>query len=183
MKFYEIPDYPNYKLDIEGNLWSNLIKGSKLRREGKFSRINPYFRKLGDSNSCPYPIVSLYSCYKKKRTLFLHCLVAEIFHGPRPLLSEVSHLDGDPLNFNPANLKWATRSENQGKHGIIIGEIRKDNKSGKRGVYYDKSRKSWRAYLKIEGKCFSCRTKTKEEALRIRRQLEKEYLFKQDDII
>jgi hypothetical protein len=43
---------------------------------------------------------------------FVHTLVAEAFHGPRPAGMECRHLDGDKLNNTPANLRWGTATEN-----------------------------------------------------------------------
>lgn len=53
-------------------------------------------------------------------TLFVHSAVAAAFHGPRPQGLVTRHLDGDPSNNAPANLKYGTDSENARdriKHG------------------------------------------------------------------
>lgn len=47
-----------------------------------------------------------------RRTVAVHLLVAEAFHGPRPEGQEVRHLDGDPANNRLDNLRYGTRSEN-----------------------------------------------------------------------
>lgn len=56
-----------------------------------------------------------------QRTRTIHSIVAEAFHGPKPLPGyEVRHLDGNRLNNVPQNLAWGTRSENsldQVRHG------------------------------------------------------------------
>lgn len=48
-----------------------------------------------------------------KRTLKVHRVVCEAFHGPRPEgKHDVAHGDGDHLNNAAANLRWATQKEN-----------------------------------------------------------------------
>lgn len=173
MKFYKIPGYPNYRLDENGQPWSNRRK-------------RDVWKKMIYKSHPPrgrYPEVGLISLDGKRRTWRIHCLVAKVFLGARPLNCDISHLDGKNSNFHPSNLQWSSRSENMGIDGIIIGEIRNDNVSGFRGIFYDKSRKSWIAYLSINKTRISHRVKTKKDAILYRKQLEKEYLFKQDDIV
>ncbi|WP_167757036.1 NUMOD4 motif-containing HNH endonuclease [Amycolatopsis sp. CFH S0078] len=43
---------------------------------------------------------------------FVHVMVCEAFHGPRPEGMEVRHLDGDSRNNRADNLAWGTQSEN-----------------------------------------------------------------------
>lgn len=38
--------------------------------------------------------------------------MAETFIGPRPPAGVVRHLDGDPQNDDPGNLRWGTTREN-----------------------------------------------------------------------
>ena len=48
------------------------------------------------------------------KTYKVHRLVCEAFHGPQPPDKPiVMHLDEDPTNNRPENLKWGTRKENQ----------------------------------------------------------------------
>lgn len=48
-----------------------------------------------------------------KKTLKVHRLVCEAFHGPPPFDGAVViHLDEDSHNNDPANLKWGTQKEN-----------------------------------------------------------------------
>lgn len=46
-------------------------------------------------------------------TRYVHQLVCEAFHGPRPEGMVTRHLDGDPLNNHASNLKWGTQLENE----------------------------------------------------------------------
>jgi len=48
-----------------------------------------------------------------KRTFKVAQLVCEAFHGPKPFPKAVTiHLDEDPSNNAPDNLKWGTQKEN-----------------------------------------------------------------------
>ena len=50
---------------------------------------------------------------RMKRTFKIARLVCEAFHGPPPFPRAVTiHLDEDPTNNRPDNLKWGTQKEN-----------------------------------------------------------------------
>jgi HNH endonuclease/AP2 domain len=60
----------------------------------------------------------------------------------------VDHIDGNPLNNRRKNLRLLTHAENmQNRSGL---ETR--NKSGYRGISWDKRRNKWRAKVKLNGK-------------------------------
>lgn len=46
------------------------------------------------------------------RTVNLHVLICETFHGPAPEGMEARHLDGNSLNNRSDNLAWGTRAVN-----------------------------------------------------------------------
>jgi hypothetical protein len=54
----------------------------------------------------------------------------------------VDHKDGNTLNYRWSNLRSATNSQN-----IHNSKIRKDNKSGVKGVCWDASHKAWRVQI------------------------------------
>lgn len=57
-----------------------------------------------------------------RRTIRVHVIVAEAFHGPRPEGMECAHLDGNPQNNQADNLAWVTHQENvahQSDHGTF----------------------------------------------------------------
>lgn len=50
-----------------------------------------------------------------RRTMKVHRLVSMAFHGPEPLSNQrmvVGHLDDDPANNRPDNLRWMTQRDN-----------------------------------------------------------------------
>jgi len=77
----------------------------------------------------------------KKRAL-MHRIIMK---APRHL--EVDHIDGNRLNNRRSNLRLCTSSQNKMNRGI-----RKDTKSGYKGVSWHKQRKKWTARIKAEGK-------------------------------
>lgn len=71
---------------------------------------------------------------------------------------DVDHRDNDGLNNQRHNLRVCTRSQNNGN-----ARPPRDNKSGFKGVHYDKSRHKWSAEIASKG---LGRFDTKEEAAR-----------------
>jgi len=68
--------------------------------------ITPFTEKHG------HQTVSL-NRHNIKITCLVHILVLEAFIGKRPKGLVTRHLDGNPSNNKPCNLKWGTPSENQ----------------------------------------------------------------------
>lgn len=67
-----------------------------------------------------YPRVVLTRPGAVKRTVDVHILVCEAFHGPRPSRFDAAHNDGNRLNACADNLRWASRRENKAdelRHG------------------------------------------------------------------
>lgn len=59
-----------------------------------------------------YPMTTLYDGMRR-RSVSLHILVCETFHGPQPSPQhEVAHWDGNPINARADNVRWATHIEN-----------------------------------------------------------------------
>jgi len=82
-----------------------------------------------------------YICISGKAYL-THRLVFLMFHGYLPEF--LDHIDGNPLNNRIDNLREATRSQNQ--HNL---KMRSDNKSGVKGVSWDKVNQKWRARVML----------------------------------
>jgi hypothetical protein len=60
---------------------------------------------------------------------------------------EIDHIDGDGLNNQRSNLRICTHADNMKNRGI-----NKDNTSGFKGVYWNKEKKKWRAYISCDKK-------------------------------
>ena len=66
----------------------------------------------------------------------------------RPLYGrEVDHVDGNALNNRRCNLQIVTRSVNQ-----LKAKLRCDNKSGFKGVIWNKKNQNWNANVRINGR-------------------------------
>jgi hypothetical protein len=85
--------------------------------------------------------------------------------GRPPKGFEIDHHDGNGLDNRRANLRVATRSQNNAN-----GKLSRRNTSGIKGVFWKKSRRKWEAKIGI-----NCRLihlgmfADKEEAIRVRR--------------
>jgi hypothetical protein len=76
-----------------------------------------------------------------------HRIIFAMHHGYWPEL--IDHIDGNPLNNDPLNLREASKSQNAQN-----AKLNKNNKSGIKGVYFDKTRDRWsvRANNKLVGR-------------------------------
>lgn len=85
---------------------------------------------------------------------------------------DTDHVDGDGLNNQRANLRRVTRSENN----LNNHNIRSDNKSGCRGVYYEMHHRCWKAEMKVKGKKYHLGSfLSQQEACAARRVAEARY--------
>lgn len=87
-----------------------------------------------------------------RSVILLHRFVFEHYHGPVPADKEVDHIDRDPLNNTPANLRAVTHSDNLSN----IGK-RRDNTSGFKGVFLVNKGmpKPWHACITVRGRSLS----------------------------
>lgn len=86
----------SYMATTDGHIWST-----------KTNRTMRPFR-----NNHGYPMVSICEDGIRSRHL-VHRLVAIAFHGVPPIANAVAmHIDDNPANPRPGNLRWGTRSDN-----------------------------------------------------------------------
>lgn len=90
-----------------------------------------------------------YQQYKKPR---VHVQVYEEAHGKIPKGYYVDHIDGDIHNNSLSNLRLVTPAQN-----MYNTKTPRHNKSGIKGVSWDKARGVWRAAVKAEGKQYTMR--------------------------
>ncbi len=74
-----------------------------------------------------------------------HRVIYAMHHDAVPEF--IDHIDGDPLNNRIENLRPATRTENMFNVGA-----KANNKTGEKGVAWDKTRQYWVAYCYVKGK-------------------------------
>jgi hypothetical protein len=89
-------------------------------------------------------------CTKGKRgPYFAHDINRKKIYLHRFLISapkglEVDHINQNKLDNKKSNLRIVTRSEN-----AMNMKTHNDSKSGRKGIYYDKKRKKWKAEISI----------------------------------
>lgn len=75
-----------------------------------------------------------------------HRIAWAITHGEWPS-SDIDHIDGNPSNNSIANLRLATKSQNQ-----INRPVQKNNSAGHKGVSWHSAARKWAATLVFRGK-------------------------------
>jgi hypothetical protein len=82
----------------------------------------------------------------KKTTMYIHRLVASTFLDNPNNLREVDHINNIKNDNRLVNLKWVTSSENKQNT-----PTRKTNKTGVKGVFFDKHVGKYKAEICIDG--------------------------------
>jgi hypothetical protein len=102
-----------------------------------------------------------YKKYKAHRLAWLY------YYGIWP--EEIDHINGNGTDNRITNLRECTHQQN-GRNT----KLRIDNTSGKKGVYFDKKNRKYRAYIGINGKnrFIGSRFDTVEEAIAARNKAE-----------
>ena len=107
-------------------------------------KVNSKRRKAGDiagwSNN-GYIVVTI-----SQRSYRAHRIAWALYYGEDPEL-HIDHKNGDRSDNRIANLRLATRSENNYNIGV-----RSDNTTGHRGVTYRPERQKYQAYININGR-------------------------------
>lgn len=108
---------------------------------GRFYRVDGS-EALGYINRDGYRVISV-----KGKQYLAHRLAFLLMGVNCPLV--VDHINRDRLDNRWTNLRGTNRGGNAKNAGL-----RKDSKSGYRGVSYRKSKAKWRAYIQSDGKQF-----------------------------
>ena len=95
----EIPDFPNYFVDKQGNVYSN--------KTNQMVQLKPYISK-----SCAYLMIKLINTNKQRKTCLIHRLVATTFLENKENYKVVNHKDGNIYNNCVENLEWCTTKYN-----------------------------------------------------------------------
>lgn len=99
---------------------------------------------------------SINNCSKENTRKVMHRYIMNVSSSN----IQIDHINGDRLDNRRSNLRLATNAENSRN-----GYIRKDNKSGHRGISFDSSRNKWFAEICKDKKRYRKRFKYKEDAI------------------
>jgi hypothetical protein len=125
-----IKDYSNYEVSNHGN-----VKNSKTGR---------ILVKCNHRNG--YLVVNLVN-EKNYKAVKIHRLVAIAFIDNPLNEKQVDHIDNNKTNNCVTNLRWCTNAENQRNVGLS-----KNNKSGIKGISWDKVNKKWMVEIRYNYK-------------------------------
>ena len=113
-----------------------------------------------------------YKCITiNKRSYKLHRVIWKLVYGEDPMDAVIDHVDRDPLNNKLSNLRLLSHSENNHNE-----KVRSTNTSGTPGVYWDRDKRRWRAFIGVGGRRLNLgRFKDFNEAARARTKAEEVY--------
>lgn len=105
--------------------------------------------KAGDIAGCLNKLTGYYSVRIDRKDYKNHRIIYALYHNLEldQLPEYLDHIDRNPSNNNPLNLRPATMSQNQGNVGLS-----KSNTSGVKGVSWHKPCQNWRAVIMMNGK-------------------------------
>ena len=129
-EFKSIDNYDNYLVSNFGN-----IKNNKTNRIMKQDTHKQGYKQIGLTKN------------GKQKHFYVHRLVGIAFLENPDNKQMIDHIDENKANNNVKNLRWATCKDNLANQGK-----RTNNKSGFKGVCFDKPLNKYKAYIRINGK-------------------------------
>ena len=112
-----------------------------------------------------------YICFNRK--FYLHSRLVYLYHNGYMPNGVIDHINGNPSDDRIENLRDVTYSINQRNM-----KLHKGNKSGFMGVWFNKDRHKWEAYINVNGKRKRLYYgKSKAKAIVIRKAAESLYGF------
>lgn len=110
-----IPDFPEYKINEKGEVFSKYKYKTSIVTDDWRPVKQVLDKKVG------YFLVTLVNAKTKvRKNKFIHRLLAQAFI-PNPLTKpQVNHIDGNKQNNQLVNLEWATSKENS-QHAVDLG--------------------------------------------------------------
>lgn len=163
--------YENFKKDI-GEIGYNNFKLIRIDKSGNYTKDNlkciPVYDEIPEITK--HPLYSTYvsminrcnTGYKTNREYYIYkgisvcerwlkpCGVGFMNFlndmGERPYGYSLDRIDNN-RGYSPENCKWSTKTQQ-----VINRGIHKNNKSGKKGVYWDKNRGKWEAVIFLNKK-------------------------------
>lgn len=108
-----------------------------------------------------------------RKTYAVHRIIW-VLHGNQ-LTESIDHINGNVTDNRIENLRGATQSQNS-----MNRRLRRDSRSGIKGVSWNKQRNKWRAGVTLNGKCycagyFECKDDAAKAVTSLRLQLHGEF--------
>ena len=104
---------------LEGEVWEPSQDGTSVSNKQRFKNAGGHITIPRLNSGQNYVKVRI-----GEKALYFHRLVCEAFKGREPSAEHtVDHIDGNPLNNTPENLRWATRKEQRANQ--VEGDERK----------------------------------------------------------
>lgn len=104
-----LKDYPDYGIDVEGNVYSFKYKRTK--------KLSPGWKKRDHGYRC----VSLTHKNGSRKNFLVHRLVAIAFIPTEDITLEVNHINRNSSDNRLENLEWMSRTENMKHNGVVNG--------------------------------------------------------------
>ena len=99
----------------------------------------------GVSRNDGYRLIQIKMGKNMCQRILAHRIIFMIHHGYMPEV--VDHIDRDKTNNRIENLRGCTHQQN-----LWNQSVRKNTKSGYKGVYWDKKRNFWNVYIAVDKK-------------------------------
>ena len=127
-----LPQYPGYRFGNDGSVESAWTRRPAHDALGRFKGmdyfVGNWYQRVGAKSTCKgYLRTILKDAARKRKNKFIHNLICEAFHGPRPggvREFHAAHINGNPLDNRAENLKWATVRENVWEDAVRHGTHR-----------------------------------------------------------
>lgn len=151
----DIKYFPNYQVSNLGNV--------RNKSRGNILKPNPVLKKCG---YVAWEVNITDERDGKQKHGKISRLVATAFLPNPDNLPVVDHIDRNPENNRLDNLRWYSQSDNNRNTNV-----RKDNKSGHKGVYWMEAKQKYKAEVCLNKKNIHIGVyKTKEEAIKAREE-------------
>lgn len=119
-----------------------LVDDDDFERVSQF-KWHAHFNRTYANGGC-FIATRSFRLFGKPRKRYMHRFIMGAQKG-----EIIDHIDGNPLNNQRSNLRFASRSGNGANNASLLP---KHNTSGLRGVSWNKQKKKWTAQIKVSGK-------------------------------
>ena len=117
-----------------------LSDGSSVKVDDEDYEILSQWKWSANGNG--YAVRGVHIGNRKYKKVYLHRQIMKAEKGQK-----IDHINGDCTDNRKENLRFATQAQN----AMNIG-LRKNNKSGAKGVMFEERRNKWRAEIKVNYK-------------------------------